>query len=145
MPLTSYATNLVLDALWRGQALAPPATFFVALVTTAGPTNALAGTEVAGGAYTRAPVRCALASWSGTQSAGSTAVSGGVTGLISNNAVISFPQPSDNWGSIVGFELWDSATFGNRWFFATLTVPKTVSAGDPSVTFPAGQLNLSVV
>jgi hypothetical protein len=145
MPLTSFATNLVLDALWRGQALPAPATLYVALVTTAGPTNALAGIEVVGGAYARVAIKSALASWSGTQAAGSTAVSSGLTGVISNNAIVSFPQPSDNWGAVVGFELWDAPTFGQRWFFANLTVPKTVSAGDPSVTFPVGQLGLSVV
>lgn len=143
--LTAYAQNRVLDALLRGATLTMPSLYYVALVTTEAPTNALAGQEVVGGAYARASIAISLAGWAATQGGGATGVSTGTTGVTSNNAPIVFPQPTDNWGSIVGYELWDAATFGNRWIYNVLLVPKTVSAGDPPVTFPAGELQLSVV
>lgn len=142
MPLTALAQNMVLDALMRGQPILAPSIYYVALVTTEGPTNSLAGQEVLGGAYARVPIPATLSGFSGTQGEGTTGISVGGTGLSSNNIVISFPQPTDNWGSIVGYEFWDAATFGARWFYDVLKVPKTVSAGDPVVTFPIGELEI---
>jgi hypothetical protein len=145
MPLSAFATNKVLDALMRGQPLIMPSVYYLALVTTAGPTNALGGVEVTGGAYQRVPVPASLSFWAGTQGDGSTGVSIGTSGTTSNNGAITFPTPSDNWGQVVGYEFWDALTFGNRWFFGALAVPKTVSAGDPAVNFPISELHLSVL
>jgi hypothetical protein len=142
--LSAYAQNKVLDALLRGAALALPGVYYVALVTTTGATNALAGQEVSGGAYARAAVALSLSSWSATQG-GTTGTSTGIGGISSNAAPIVFPQPTDNWGSVVGYELWDAATFGNRWIYDVLRVPKTISAGDPAATFPIGELQLSII
>lgn len=136
--LTAYASNKLLDAIWRGQQLIVPSVWYVALVTTEGPSNDLAGVEVNGGSYSRVGVASSLATWAGTQGDGSTGVSIGASGRTSNNASIVFPNPTANWGQIVGYELWDSLTFGNRWIYDVLPIPMYVSIGDPVPEFPPG-------
>lgn len=76
--LTDFAENKLIDAVFRGQALGAPATFYVALFTTACSDSA-AGTEVStiGTGYARAAVTSSLANWAGTQAAGSTTASSG--------------------------------------------------------------------
>jgi hypothetical protein len=145
MPLTAQAQNTILDALFRGAPLAVPGTYYVALVTTMGATNSLAGVEVAGGAYARVPIACTLAAWAGTQGDGSTQISIGDSATSSNNAPLTYPIPTANWGSVVGYELWDDFRAGFRWFYDVLLVPKTVSLGDPAPVFPAGTLRLRFI
>lgn len=143
--LSDYAQNQLLDALMRGAPFVVPSTWYVALVTTAGASNALAGVEVTGGSYARVPVQASLAAWAGTQGDGSTGISIGSGGHTSNNAPIVFPKPTANWGEILGYEFWDAARNGHRWLYDRLVIPKTVSLGDPQVTFPAGDLGLTFV
>ena len=89
--LSDYGENKVVDALLRGQAIGTPATWYVALFTTTC-TDAGPGTEVStsGTAYSRQAVTAALASWAGTQSAGSTVASSGTGGTTSNNVAITW-------------------------------------------------------
>jgi hypothetical protein len=68
--------------------------------------------------------------------------SSGTSGLTSNNAAITFPAPTADWGSIVSFRLWDAATAGNAWICQTLTIPKTVNNGDAAPSFNAGTLTI---
>lgn len=143
--MTTYAQNLVLDALMRSQPLVTPSVWYVALVTTEGGSNALAGVEVAGGSYARAAVPATLGSWAGTQGQGITDISTGLGGNTSNNTPILFPNPTSNWGQIVGYEIWDQAVNGNRWLYDELSVPMVVSVGDPAPNFPAGVLGLQFV
>lgn len=143
--LTAFAQNHVLDALVRRVTLVTPTTWYVALVTTAGANNFLAGVEVSGGSYARAAVPATLGAWAGTQGDGSTGVSIGLGGNTSNNATILFPSPTASWGAIVGYELWDQVVNGTRWVYDILSVPLTVSVGDPAPAFPAGALGLDFV
>lgn len=145
MALTAYAQNKIIDAFLRATPLVTPTTWYVALVTTEGATNALAGVEVQGGAYARVPVPATLASWAGTQGDNTSGISIGTSAKTSNNVSISFPMPTANWGAIVGYELWDQQINGNRWLYDVLTVPKTVSAGDPAIAFPPGALAISFI
>lgn len=140
--LTDYAENKIADALVRGQALGAPATWHIGLDTVAC-TEAGGGTEVSGGAYERAPLAATLVNWAGTQSAGSTVASSGTSGTTSNNAVITFPTPSANWGTAVSIRWWDASTGGNAWVCTPLTVSKTINTGD-GVTFPAGTNTLQI-
>lgn len=143
--MTASTQNAVLDALMRGTPMVTPQIWYVALVTTEGGSNFLAGVEVAGGSYARAAVPATLAAWAGTQGQGSTGQSIGLGGNTSNNAPILFPGPTSNWGAITGYELWDQPTNGNRWFYDVLSVPMTVSIGDPAPNFPAGSLGLQFI
>jgi hypothetical protein len=142
--LTDFAENKIIDALLRGQALGAPATWYVALFTSDPTDTGAAGTEVSGGSYARVTVAAALANFAGTQSAGSTTASSGTGGATSNNAAITFPAPTANWGSITHFTLMDAASGGNAWVHGALTTPKTVNNGDPAPSFPAAALALTL-
>ena len=135
--LTDYAENKVVDALLRAQALGAPATWYFALYT-ANPTDSTAGTEVTGGSYARVPVTAGLTQFSGTQSAGSTTASTGTGGTVSNNATVTFPAPTANWGVVTGWALTDAATAGNIWIYSALTVSKTINNGDAAPSFASG-------
>ena len=143
MALTTFAQNLLVDAQLRGQPLVPPAILYAGLVTVLG-TDVAAGTEVTGGSYARAVIASSLANWSGTQGAGTTAVSSGATGISSNNNPIAFPAPSAGWGTALGVEFWDAATGGNRWFLTTLSSPVPIAGGGPAPTFAPASLELEV-
>lgn len=142
--LSDYLENKVIDWLMRGQTFTPPATVYVGLDTTADNDADSAKVEVSGGAYARVAVASSLANWAGTQSSGSTVASSGSSGTTSNNGTITFPAPTANWGSIVGFAVYDAATGGNLLWYGTLGTPKTVNNGDPAPSFAAGQLSLQI-
>lgn len=137
--MTNYLENKIVDWLFRGQAFTPPATMYVALFTAA-PSDAGGGTEVTGGAYARVAVVGSLANWAGTQSAGSTVASSGTGGQTSNNAAVTFPAPTANWGAVTHFALMDAASGGNMLAWAALTNAKTINNGDAAPSFPAGTL-----
>lgn len=136
---SNYLENKIIDWLFRGQTFTPPATLYVALFTVA-PSDTGGGTEVTGGSYARVAVTSSLANWAGTQSAGSTVASSGTGGTTSNNAAITFPAPTANWGSIVAFGIFDAATGGNLLIYGTLNTAKTVNNGDAAPSFPAAAL-----
>lgn len=140
---TQRLQNTLVDTLLRGQPLAAPGTWYVALVTTLGdPTTA--GTEVSGLGYARVAVASSLAAWSGTQGAGTTVASSGVSGVISNNSAIVFPAPTADWGAVIGYELWDAPTGGNRWMAGKLPAAVTITNGSGARRFAAGALTVSM-
>ncbi len=134
---TNYLENKIIDWLFRGQAFVPPTTLYFALYTAA-PSDTGGGTEVSGGGYARQGVVSSLSAWAGTQSAGSTVASSGAGGTTSNNAAVTFPAPTANWGSVVAVGILDAATGGNLLLYGTLTQAKTVNNGDAAPSFPAG-------
>lgn len=141
--LTNYAENKHTDALWRGQPLGAPATWYFGLVISASD-DATPGTEVSGGGYARVAVPATLANFSGTQGAGTTTASSGTSGTTSNNIAITFPAPTANWGVVTGVVVYDAPTGGNAWVYAPLTTPKTVNANDAAPTFPIGSFTHQV-
>ena len=142
-PLTDYAENKIIDAVIRSQALGAPATWYVALYTSC-PTDSTAGTEVTGGSYARVAVTAGLTQWSGTQSAGSTTASSGTSGTTSNNAAVTFPAPTANWGTVACWGLADASTSGNLWIYSTLTITKTVNNGDAAPSFAIGAATFQI-
>lgn len=137
--LSDYLENKIIDWLLRGQTFTPPATVYVGLLTVA-PSDAGGGTEVTGGSYTRVAVASSLANWAGSQSAGSTTASSGTGGTTSNNAAVTFPAPTANWGTVVAFGVYDASSAGNLLFYASLTTSKTINNGDAAPSFAAGAL-----
>lgn len=139
---SDYLENKFLDWLLRGQSFTPPATVYIALYT-ANPSDTGGGTEVSGGSYTRVAVTSSLANWAGTQGAGTTVASSGTGGQTSNNASITFPAPTANWGVITGMAIYDNSSGGNELYWSALTTSKTVNNGDAAPTFPAGSLTVT--
>lgn len=134
--LSDYAENKILDWLLRGQTFTPPATVYLGLLTAA-PSDVGGGTEVTGGAYARVAVASSLANWAGTQAAASTAASTGASGTTSNNAVLTFPTPSANWGTVTHVGVYDAATAGNLLIWGPLTVSQAVNNGQAAPTIAA--------
>lgn len=145
---SNFLENTLVDVLLRGQSAtingktlswsAVP-TYYAALYTSA-PSDAGGGTEVSGGSYARVAIAASLANWAGTQSAGSTAASSGTGGATSNNADVTFPAPTANWGTVVAMGIHDQSSGGNLLLWASLTQSKTVNNGDAAPKFLAGQM-----
>jgi len=141
--MSDYLENKIVDWLLRAQAFTPPASVFVGLLTAA-PSDTGGGTEVTGGSYARVSVTGSLANWAGTQGAGTTVASTGTSGTTSNNAAITFPAPTANWGTVTHFGVYDASTAGNLLFYAPLTVSKTINNGDAAPSFAAAALTFQV-
>lgn len=143
---SNFTQNKWIDSFMRAQTALTPATIYITLDTTAGTAQAC-GTEVSGGSFARQPITSALANWAGTQGAGTTSASSnasGTSGTTSNNNPISFPAPTANWGTVVGFCGFDASSGGNLLFYAPLTTPKTVNSGDAAPSFAAGALTFTI-
>lgn len=140
--LTDAAENSIIDAVLRAQVLGAPATFYAALDTTAC-SDSTAGTEVSGGSYARVAITSGLSAWAGTQGAGTTAASSGTGGVTSNNAAITFPAPTANWGTVGWFRLVSASTGGTTWFCQALTASKTINSGDAAPSFAIGAMTFT--
>jgi hypothetical protein len=139
--MSDYLENKLVDHLFRAQTFAAPATLHVGLLTAI-PSDSGGGTEVSGNAYARVAVTTALTAFAGTQSPGSTTASNGTGGQTSNNAVLTFPTPTGNWGTVSHFGIYDAASGGNLLFWGSLTISKTINSGD-TVSFPAASLTVT--
>ena len=120
-----------------------PTNLYVALLTAA-PSDTGGGTEVSGGSYARVTVASSLANWAGTQAAASTIASSGSSGTTSNNAPVTFPAPSANWGVVTHAAVYDAAAAGNLLFWSALGVSKTVNNGDAAPSFAAAALTFQI-
>lgn len=143
MSISAYLENKLIDWLLRGQAFVPPTTVYVALFT-APPGDLGGGVEVTGGSYARASLGCSLASFAGTQGAGTTTASSGTSGSTSNNSAIAFTAPTANWGTVTHFGVYDDPAAGNLLFYGPLAVSQTIYNADPAPAFPTSNLSFSV-
>lgn len=109
----------------------PITNIYCALYTT-NPTDSTNGTEVSGGSYARVE---ASASFGTAPSAGS----------VSNDATITFPTATADWGTVTGFALRteSSGTAGSMLAWGALTANKTVSNGD-TASFAIGALTITL-
>ncbi len=116
--------NQLLDALVGTSAYTVTTPVKLALMTANGSDSA-PGTEVTGGSYARQTIAFDAAS----------------SGSISNNAAISFTgMPAC---TVVGVEIWDNAGTPKRLAYGPLTASRTVSAGD-TVQFASSSVTLSL-
>lgn len=141
--MSDYLENKLVDFALRGQTFTAPATQYFALATTTGSDTAC-GTEVATGSYARVAVTSSLANFAGTQSAGSTVASSGTAATTSNNAAITFPTPTANWGTVTEFCVFDASTIGNLLYRASLGTAKTVNNGDAAPSFAIGAATFQI-
>ena len=122
--LPDIIENQLLDALVGTSSYTVTTPIKLALVTANGSDSA-AGTEVTGGSYARQTIAFDAASG----------------GSIDNNAVINFTgMPSC---TVVGIELFDSAGSPKRLAYGPLTASRTITSGD-TVQFAAGAITLSL-
>jgi hypothetical protein len=115
--VTGQATTMVTST--------PMATVPVKLYTVT-PTDSTTGTEVVGGSYASVDSK---GKW-GTPAAGS----------VANNAIITFPTATADWGTVTGFAVCNAA--GTQTMWGALTTPKAVLNGD-TPSFAIGALVLT--
>lgn len=139
--MSNYLRNKLVDWFHRGTTFTPPATHYVALVTTT-PSAGTAGTEVTGTGYARQPITLSTTTMASTGADGSTTnPSSGTTGKTSNNALIDWGNAGSAWGTVTYYEIYDASTAGNRLFFGQIVdsggaaAPRTIASADP-VSFP---------
>lgn len=114
-----YASNRTLEYHLRS------ATVYVALFTTLPDDAGAGGMEVAGGSYARKAVTFAVAA----------------NGQTSNSADLIWEQATANWGSVVGFGIYDAASNGNPLYLDNLSNgPVDVDGGRDQFMIPAGTL-----
>jgi len=129
--LTDYANNKVLDLIFGAAAFAPPSNLYFGLSMN-GSNKAGSVGEPQGGGYARATLANNAANFPGA--------SGGTK---SNAAVIVFPAPTADWGTVRSFFVADGPTGGNVLAMADLALPKSISAGGASAKVALGALFLS--
>ncbi|MGC4075463.1 MAG: hypothetical protein QM702_00195 [Rubrivivax sp.] len=139
--LTDFAENKFVDWLLRAQAWTPGGSLYAALASAASDGSIA---EISGTAYARQALSRALATWAGTQAAGSTTASTGTSHTTSNNAAINFGSAGSAWGSVTHLVIYDASTSGNP--IAYIPLPNgtlTVATSDP-VSFAAGSISFSL-
>jgi hypothetical protein len=151
--MTNFLENKLIDWFFRGQAIgvggasaaagSGPTTLYIGLFTTT-PSDGSNGIEVNGGSYSRVAVNSSLTNWAGTQASASTSVSAGSNGTTSNNTSITFPAPTDNWGTITGFGIFDAVASGNLLIYGALTTNKIVNNGDAAPVFAVSALTVQI-
>lgn len=142
--MSDYLENKIIDWLFRGVSYTPPANMYIGLVTALA-TDSTGGTEVSGGSYARQAVAQSTSNWAATNGATTTTnPSSGTSGTTSNNAVITYPAPTGNWGVVVGMVAFDALSSGNALFYSPLTVSKTINNGDAAPTFPISALTFQI-
>lgn len=99
---------------------------YVALFTAAPDDDGAGGTEVSGGSYARVQFNDWVAA---------------VNGQSSNNTVITFPQATAGWGTVVAFGLYDALSGGNFRGWNTLDTSRTINNTDIP-RFSAGELDV---
>lgn len=122
---SNYLETQILNHVLRNTAYSSPTTIYVALFTTA-PTESGGGVEVTGGGYVRQPVTFTAPA----------------PDSCSNNADVTFPMATLDWGTVEAFALFDQASGGNMLYFANLTAPRDILTND-QFRFPSGQLLVS--
>lgn len=122
--LTDTVENQLLDALVGTAAYSVTTPIKLALVTANGSDSA-AGTEVSGGSYSRQSITFGAASG----------------GSITNSAKVTFANMPT--ATVVGIELWDSAGTPKRLAHGSLTASKSLVSGD-TLEFAASSVTLTL-
>tara|TARA_R110000824_G_scaffold269318_2_gene457867 strand:+ start:11412 stop:11828 length:417 start_codon:yes stop_codon:yes gene_type:complete len=120
--MTDYFEAGLLNQIFRGQSITLPSTGVFIGLTSDYPGEATpTANELAGNGYARVHVP------TGEFNAPVTAGSGQ---KVVNNAAITFPQASANWGYASGVIIADALSGGNVFFKGGLTTPRDVLLGD---------------
>lgn len=136
---TDYAENKLIDMI-RGQTWTLGGSLYVGLASSSIDSSA---SELTGTGYGRAAITRNLASWAGTQGAGTTTVSSGSSHTSSNNGVISFGTAGSAWGTATYAVIYDSLSSGNALAYFQLGDAIVIGSGDP-VSISIGAIEFSL-
>src|SRR5688500_10393101 len=120
--------------LFRTGSFTKPTVLAVALFTVT-PSDSGGGTEVSGGSYARVDRPPLDANWTAASA---------TDGATDNAAIITFPTPTANWGTVVAFGIFDATTAGNLLVWGPISPSKTINNGDPAPSFAAGALDVTI-
>lgn len=132
--VSEYGATFIAGVMF-GQANPVPTNYYLALTATAPDPSVGAGAlaePAASTGYGRAVVLNTGATFA-------TPVGGAVT----NNAVLTFPTATADWGVVAWYVLCDAAVNGNVIIYASLDMPRLIQSGS-TVSFDPGSLSLSV-
>ena len=125
MSIADYAELAILDALFNAGSLSV-ATPYLALHTS-DPGEDGTTDEVSGGSYVRQAVSFGAAA----------------AGAVSNDAQITYPTASGDWGVISHASLWDAESGGNCLWSGELTASKNIVTGVVFI-METGDLDVSI-
>jgi len=125
MSKSNYLETQLLNHVLRNTAYASPATVYVALYLVA-PDETGGGTEMSGDGYARQPVTFTAPA----------------PDSCTNDADITFPIATGDWGTIVAFGIFDAASAGNLLYSNNLTASREILTSD-QFRIPSGQLLVS--
>lgn len=129
---TQYSADMDLAWLMGDDAPPSPGVLWLALFTTVS-TLATGGTEVSGGSYARIDV----IDWEVIDTADD-----GSRYITNSSDIVSAAATAD-WGEVVGWELLDDDTTGNRIRQGELNPHQVIESGS-MLTIPAGSLRIAV-
>lgn len=132
---SNYLEGEIGKHLLRTGSWTKPSTLYVALFTVLPAEDGTGGTEVTGTGYARIQHGPSDATW---------AEPVGGNGQFSNVGAIQFGSPTANWGTVVGFGLYDAITGGNLLIYDTLAASVIVNSGDPAPAFGSGALIITI-
>ena len=133
--LSNYLETKLLDHVFGATAYTAPATVYIALFTTLPGEAGTGGTEVSGGSYARASVTNNTTNWPNATAADPSTKK--------NGAAINFTTPTADWGTVVGFGIYDASSSGNLLWFGSLTSNQTINNGN-TVSFSVNDLTLTL-
>lgn len=127
---SNYLEEATLNYFLRGQSVARPENFYLALYIT-NPTDSDTGAEVTGGAYARQQINF------------SAPVQQADKATISNTERVAFPTATSGWGDVAYFGIRDAATGGRLLVHGAFNKPTTVSEGNKFI-IDVGNLTVSI-
>lgn len=131
---TDYLENQIGDHILRDATFTKPAALYIGLFTTLPSDDGTGGVEVSGGSYARVAAGPGNATWDAP---------GDGSGRFSNAGTITFPAPTANWGTVVGFGLFDASTAGNLLIYNSLSASKVVNSGYDAPQFSPDTLGIT--
>jgi hypothetical protein len=129
--LTDLVNNKILDCFFGGSAIIPPSTLYIGLSLSRSYKGGYVS-EPNGGSYARVAVPNDLDHFLAASA-----------GAKSNAKAITFPSPSEAWGSILSVFVADSPSEGNVLAMADLPAPRAINGGDPAPAIAVNALFLS--
>jgi len=131
-----YMEAAILNAVFGATALPTIATHYVALYTVL-PTDASgSGTEVTGGSYARVAVTNNGTTWPAATGSNPTQKANGIA--------ITFPAPTANWGTVVGWAIYDASSGGHELAWAPLATNRVINNNDAASSFAIGALVITL-
>lgn len=136
--LMIFLKKKMLDAVFGITAYSPPATVYVAALTTM-PSDGSGASLVevtAANNYSRVSVT--------NNGTNFTNASGAANAAKTTGAAVTFPQASGAWGTVVGVAIYDQSTGGNLLAAAELTVNQSIVSGD-TLQLNTGNLTINLI